>query len=276
MKQPAPILVADRFPGLLDALLELLSSLSPAEWELPTACAGWSVADIARHLLGDDIGMLTSRRDDYRLARVSIASWDDLVIFINQQNARWVESARRIGPRLLCDMLRLTGEHISAYFQSLDPYALGGPVDWAGPEPAPIWLDLAREFTERWHHQQHIRDAVGRTGITEPRYLAPVLNAFVRALPHTYRKIDAAEGTLVALTITGAAGGRWFLIRDGGAWHLCLNMPQKPQAEVVLDQDRAWRLFTKGVDVNTVREAATLYGDTTLAAHMLDMVSIIA
>ena len=33
-------------------------------------------------------------------------------------------------------------------------------VNWAGPEPAPIWLDPAREYTERWVHQQHIRDAV--------------------------------------------------------------------------------------------------------------------
>ena len=61
MREPEPILVADRFSELLDALLELLSGLSPAEWEQPTVCAGWSVRDVALHLLGDDVGMLSSR-----------------------------------------------------------------------------------------------------------------------------------------------------------------------------------------------------------------------
>src|SRR5262245_12580961 len=153
MRQPQPILIADRFPELLDALLELLDGLSSTEWEQPTACAGWSVRDVALHLLGDDVGMLSSRRDGYRGVGATIVGWDELVAFINDQNARWVQANRRISPRLLVDLLRLTGEQVSIYFQSLDPDALGGPVDWAGPGPAPIWLDLAREYTERWHHQ---------------------------------------------------------------------------------------------------------------------------
>jgi uncharacterized protein (TIGR03083 family) len=276
MQQPQPILIADRFPELLDALLELLSGLTPAEWELPTACAGWSVADIARHLLADDVGMLTSRRDGYRLAGVSITSWEQLLAFINQQNALWVQATRRIGPRLLIEFLRLTGEQVSTYFQSLDPYTLGGPVDWAGPGPAPVWLDLAREYTERWHHQQHIRDAVGKPGLQEPRYLAPVLDAFVRALPHTYRDVDAADQTLVALTIAGDSGGRWFLLREGSAWRLYLDVPRQPHTELILDQETAWRLFTKGIDKDAARANARLSGDAALGLRMLEMVSIIA
>jgi hypothetical protein len=38
-------------------------------------------------------------------------------------------------------------------------FAMGEPVTWAGPEPAPIWLDIAREYTERWLHQAQVRDA---------------------------------------------------------------------------------------------------------------------
>ncbi len=117
------------------------------------------MADVARHLLADDVGMLTRRRDGYRGANVSINGWEELVAFIDRQNALWVEATQRIGPRLLVDFLKLTGEQVSTFFQSLDPDALGVPVDWAGPERAPVWLDLAREYTERWHHQQHIRDA---------------------------------------------------------------------------------------------------------------------
>jgi len=35
-------------------------------------------------------------------------------------------------------------------------------VSWAGPEPAPVWLDAARDFSEYWTHQQQICDATGQ------------------------------------------------------------------------------------------------------------------
>ena len=91
-------------------------------------------------------------------------SWDDFVAFINDLNDVWVKATRRLSPAVLCDLLGFAGRQVCAYFDSLDPYADGGPVEWAGPEPAPVWLDLAREYTERWHHQQQIRDAVGKPG----------------------------------------------------------------------------------------------------------------
>ena len=37
--------------------------------------------------------------------------------------------------------LGLTGEETFAWFSTLDLAAIGGPVDWVGPEPAPVWLD---------------------------------------------------------------------------------------------------------------------------------------
>jgi hypothetical protein len=149
-------------------------------------------------------------------------------------------------------------------------------VDWAGPEPAPVWLDLAREYTERWHHQQHIRDAVGKPGLTAPRYLAPALDTFVRALPHTYRDVGADDGTLVCLTISGESGGQWFLLRERGEWRLYVEAIQPPQTEVIVDQDLAWRLFTRAVGKDQALAKATVKGDPLLGLRMLEVVSIIA
>src|SRR5207249_520072 len=222
------------------------------------------------------VGMLARRRDGYRRGNAAFASWNDLVAFINRQNAEWVETARRISPRLLCDMLRLTGEQVSTFFQSLDPYALGGPVDWAGPAPAPIWLDLAREYTERWHHQQQIRDAVGKPGLKEPRFFAPVLETFVRALPVAYRDATSEEGTVVVVTITGRSGSRWALRRERHAWTLSVAASTRPSAEVVIDEETAWRLFTKGIHREQALSKAELIGDKALASRALDAVAIIA
>jgi len=276
MRQPQPIIVYHLFPEILDRLLELLSSLSTEDWEKPTACEGWSVKDVALHLLGDDIGNLSRKRDAYSPAGEPVEGWDDLVDLVNRLNDLWVRATRRISPRLLCDLQAFTGAQMCAYFASLDPYALGGPVSWAGPDPAPVWLDLAREYTERWLHQQQIRDAVGKPGLKEPRFFAPVLDAFVRALPHTYREIDAEDGTLVALTISGEAGGKWFLLRVGDLWNLALDVSRPADAEVVVGQDVAWRLFTKGTSPDEARSVVTITGDRRLGSRVLDMVSIIA
>ena len=282
MKTPDPILVAHLFPESLGALLDLLDSLPNEQWQRPTACAGWTVKDVAAHLLGGDVGILSRQRDKYRPpAAAAIDSWDDLVALINRLNEQWVAAARRLSPRLLTDLLSYTGEQTSAYFGSLDPHALGQPVSWAGSDPAPVWLDLAREYTERWHHQQHIRDAVDRPGLTEVRYLGPALATFVRALPHTYRDVDAPAGTAVALTITGEAGGRWLLRREGRrhgddrSWSL-YEGGEPASAELTLDPDTAWRTFTKGLPVAAVRSKAVIIGDKTLAGQMLDATAIIA
>lgn len=275
MELPKPVIVAALFPEIHAELLSLLKSLSAEEWQKPTVCSGWTVKDVALHILGGEIGNISRRRDSFEI-NASINNWEELVTFINDWNQRWVSVARRISPPLLVDLLELTGSQLYAYFQTLDPSSLGGPVDWVGPQPAPVWLDLAREYTERWHHQQHIRDAVGRPGLKQPRYLSPVLDTFMRALPRTYQAIHSVENTAVSMTITGDAGGRWSILWENGAWKLYSGVPDKPTAEVVVDQDVAWRLFTRGIDQDLAVKQMIFKGDQTLAHQVLGMTAIIA
>jgi uncharacterized protein (TIGR03083 family) len=275
LTKPPPIIVVDLFPEILEALIGLLSDLSTEDWDKPTACPSWAVKDVALHLLGDDVAMLSNGRDGHS-SPVSIRSWEELVAFVNEWNEGWVRATRRMSPRLLIDLLELAGTQVCTYFRSLDPYAIGGPVSWSGPDAAPVWLDLAREYTERWHHQQHIRDAVGECGLKEPRFFAPVLDAFVRGLPRPFRETDAVDGTLVALNISGAAGGQWFLLREKENWNLYVDVLREPHAEVIVDEDVAWRIFTKGLSKDEAREKVTIVGDQSLGAKVLDVVSIIA
>lgn len=275
MKPPAPVLVLELFPEVRAELLALLGGLTPDEWARPTACPGWSVKDIALHLLAGDIGILSRRRDAFTPAGPPIESWNDLVALINRLNESWITAARRISPRVLCDLLAWTGPQAEEYFASLDPLALGVPVDWASAEPAPVWLDLAREYTERWHHQQQIRDATGKSGLLQRRFFAPVLEAFVHALPRTFRGVPAAEGTCVQLTITGEAGGDWFLLREGASWNLYVQVAASPAARVTLGAGDAWRLFTKGISKETARTRAKFAGDASLAEKILETIAIL-
>lgn len=275
LKTPQPVLVAHLFPVILRRLLELLRDLDEDQWRQPTSCAGWSVKDVALHLLGADVGNIAYRRDGHSLWPM-IDGWDDLVRFINDWNQDWVRVTRRLSTPLLVDMLQVTGQQMNDHFQSLDPFAMGGPVNWAGDRPAPVWLDLAREYTERWHHQQHIRDAVDRPALKQPQYLAPVLAAFARAMPRAYREVDAPPGTTVSLRITGPAPSAWTVRCQDGAWELYEGAPAIPDASFHIDADHAWRLFTKGLRREQVEPRVTISGDEALAQHVYEMVAIIA
>jgi uncharacterized protein (TIGR03083 family) len=271
----SPIIVVDLFRPALAELRALLSGLREEDWEKPTACPTWSVKDVALHLLGDDIGILSRQRDHFR-SGATARNWPELVARLNEANDLWVRASQRLSPRLLSDLLAFTGAQAIAHFESLDPYAIGDVVSWAGPDPAPVWLDLAREYTERWHHQQHIRDAVGKPGLKEPRFFAPVLETFVRALPVTYRDTTAEKGAVVVVTITGRSGGRWALRRERQAWKLYVTASTPSTAELVIDEETAWRLFTNGIHRGQALSRAELMGDKALASKALDAVAIIA
>ena len=271
-----PIDVVDRFPRLRDRLLEVLTTLSEQDWSRRTAARLWSVKDIALHLLGGDISILSRKRDSFSSSTRSIDSYEDLVEFLNDWNAQWVAATRRLSPRVLCDFLSFTGPQVEAYFASLDLHAMGDPVSWAGPERAPVWLDVAREFTERWHHQQQIRDATGAPPLYEPYFFKPVLDAFIHALPHAFRHRSATENTVVKVGITGEAGNVWFLRRVDGEWRLSQTTDTAPAAEVSIPQDTAWKLFTKGVDREQARSRAAMGGDSSLIAPFFETVAVIA
>jgi uncharacterized protein (TIGR03083 family) len=274
--QPAGrIDVIDLFEPERAALLDVLASLAADEWRAPTVCAGWSVKDVAAHIIADDFGIVSGGRDRYDIGWFS-GPWEELLAYINKRNEAWVAAMRRVSPQLIVELLRFSGERMAAEFRARDLDAIGVPVDWAGPEPAPAWLHVAREYTERWLHQQQIRDAVKRPGLKDARMFAPVLDAFVRAMPHTYRDVAAPDGTHVLLTITGEAGGAWSLIMRDGSWSLYRDAGTPPAASVTVDQETAWRLFTKGIDAGAARAAAKITGDRALGEVALSMVSILA
>lgn len=255
-------------------LLTLLAELGEKDWTRPTAAPGWSVKDVATHLLGGDIAILSGKRDGFRSTQ-KVNSYDQLIELVNRLNREWVLAARRFSPRLLREFLAFCGPEVEACFSSLDPMQIGGPVDWAGPDPAPIWFDLAREFTERWHHQQQIREATGHPSLYDPYFLAPVLDTFVRALPHAFRHTTATVGTSVRFEIVGDAGGVWHLYKAEDAWALLFDSPTEPTTTVVLPQDVAWRLFTKGMDRKKARSLAVVEGKADLATPIFATTAII-
>lgn len=128
--------------------------------------AGWAVQDVAAHVLGDHVGRLSRGRDGRRSdgPRAGEAS----PAFIHRINDEWVTAARRLSPAVLLDLVRTVGEQVLDHWRRTDLHAQRDPVSWAGPDPAPAWLDAARDHSEYWVHRRQIAEAVGRTGPAVP------------------------------------------------------------------------------------------------------------
>ncbi|HEV7216255.1 MAG TPA: hypothetical protein VGP33_14155, partial [Chloroflexota bacterium] len=142
-------------------------------------------------------------------------------------------------------------------------------------EPAPVWLDVAREYTEQWMHQAQIRDATGVAGIRERRLFAPVLETFIQALPRALRDVPAPDGTRLKVCITGEAGGTWAAVRSAGRWKLDPTDGRAATATATLDQESAWRLWTRGFSPEEGAQVVRVTGDRELAGAVRRMIAFI-
>jgi len=161
-----PILTAYLFPKLDAMLLELLRSLTPEDWEKQTVSPKWKVKEVAAHLLDTPLRGVSIARDGYSPEASRISSGIELAAYINRLNEEGVSLYRRLSPAVLISLMQVASQLLAEYHHSRDPDA-DAPygVSWAGEEKSSNWFDTAREFTERWHHQQQIRLAVNKPGI---------------------------------------------------------------------------------------------------------------
>jgi uncharacterized protein (TIGR03083 family) len=278
--QPAgsdPILCAHLLRRVDEKLIELLRSLRASDWDAQTVAPRWKVRDLAAHLLDTVLRKLSLVRDSWQVENVDIQSPQDVVKLVNRLNEEGVAVYRRLSPPVLIDMMKLACEQSAAFHESLDPFAAAAfGVSWAGEETSLNWFDTARELTERWHHQQQIRLATNRPGIMTPELYHPVLDCFLRGLPHLYRDTDAPSGTVLLVEIAGECGGQWLLSRQSERWSLVKESAAQPAARVTIPQEIAWRVFTKGIDRDSAKAQIKIEGDRDLGNRVLDLTSIVA
>ena len=273
-----PIPTVHLFPQLDEKLIELLRSLRPDDWSKHTVAKQWTVKDVATHLLDGNIRMLSIVRDNFfGEAPGKIETYQDLVDFLNRLNADWVKATKRMSPSVLIELLEITGKEYASCVAKLDPFKPAVfSVAWAGEAQSLNLFHIAREYTEKWHHQQQIREAVNKPGIMSRELYYPLIDTFMQALPHTYRNIQANEDQVVKVTVTSESGGDWFLIYKNSGWMLRKDKPVQIDSTVVIDPDTAWKLFTKALSGSEAEKRIKFTGDESLGKPILSMLSVMA
>ena len=274
-----PIDTAPLFAPLNGELITLLRSLTPAQWLLPTLAGRWRVRDVAAHLLDGSLRRVAVGRDGHMpSADGPITTPEDVSRLVNALNAGGVSFSQRLSTRQLVDLLEITLGWVSALVQTLPPR---GPavfaVSWAGESASENWMDIGREYTEHWHHQMQIRDAVGAPQLLASRWVDPLLNISVRALPVAYASTQAAEGTAIALQVEleGDSPREWTVVRSDGRWLVEDGARATAHCRIRTSADVAWRLLFNALPAKAARGALSLSGDLRLAEPFLYARSVV-
>lgn len=144
------------YPELTTALIDLLQAISISDWNKSSPIKGRTVKDLVSHLIDCSLRRLSIQRD--RCAspsvKIELKSYTDLVAYIQELNKDWMRATERLSSQILIDLLRYAEDRLHAFLATLEPEAEAiFPVQWAGDKKSPNWFDIAREYTEKWHHQ---------------------------------------------------------------------------------------------------------------------------
>ena len=266
------------FRPVATELTALLRTLPPEAWDRPTVAGTWRVRDVIAHLVDVSMRRVSLHRDRHTPPAPPRppGTERDFVAFINGLNGQWVEAARRISPRMLTDLYEFVAAALADFTESFpDNGPALFPVSWAGDEQSDGWFDLGREFTEHWHHQAQVRDAVEAPPLRDPAWLHAVLLIALRGLPHAFRETHVETGRALTLEITGTAGGVWTLKRDAGGWTLWAGQESGESARVTMSDDTAWRLLFNALPPERAESLVTRSGDPVVFGPLLRARSVI-
>ncbi|MDP1792588.1 MAG: maleylpyruvate isomerase N-terminal domain-containing protein [Acidimicrobiales bacterium] len=229
-------------------LLELLNDLGDDDWQRPTSCPGWTVLDLVAHLLGDDVGLISRKRDNYSgVFPDDNISEDGFIDWLDDFQISWVRAARRASPRLVTELLEWTAPRLVSMFDAQDLTARSAHVTWAGPDLAPVWLDQLRELSEYWIHRQQILEAVDRPIDLDAVLLRPILLGLRWAWPYRLSLADADVQGAIQIRIGDPIGEQWTLTGRNGDWQFTDDSADDVIVHASLTADQAWRMLTSNL-----------------------------
>ncbi len=272
-----PLFCEDLLYEIDRLLAELMRGISKDDWNKKTLYPQWRVKDIFSHIIDTSIRKMSVQRDGWfdESRKPGSTEWEPLVRYITGLADEWAGATRRISPRILLSVFDVVREELHIFMKGMDPFAEAVfSVAWAGEESSKVWFDNAREYTEHWLHQQQIREALGAAGLSDEKYLRPLLDTLVRAVPAAYREVRAEEGAAVLIEISGGVRESYVVEYRHGRWDIRRGAGARSDAQIRADALTACRMFMNMAARD--EKLVSITGDKALGRHFLDTLSLMA
>ncbi len=269
------------FPQLTDELLKLLRDLNTSDWLKPSPIKGRTVKDLVSHLIDGSMRRLSMQRDNFvdDTNIPNINSYEDLVNHIQKLNKDWIKVSRRLSPAFLIDLVEHSDEQLYDFFKTLKPKDKAiFSVAWAGEPISENWFDIAREYTEKWHHQMQIRLALNKPILMHSKYTEPLYDTFMLALPYLYRDFTNYDnGTKIKIRLTGELRKSWIIERQTDKWNFVDSESENIHTSVEIPDDIAWIIFTNtDRDKEKYKAKIKIIGNNSIGLKLLDLVTVMS
>jgi uncharacterized protein (TIGR03083 family) len=196
------------------ALDDLLTSLRPEQWALPTALPGWTVQDNVSHVLGTEYSLAghappACEVDMHALPHVHNA--------IGAANELWVRGLRDESPAAMLDRFRAaTGARRTA-LEAMSQADFDAP-SWTPAGQGTYGRFMRIRLFDCWMHEQDIREATGIPGHDSGPTVELAMSEIVGALGYLVgKKAGAPDGSRVTIELTGPVHATHHVAVDGRA-----------------------------------------------------------
>ncbi|HEV3227743.1 MAG TPA: maleylpyruvate isomerase family mycothiol-dependent enzyme, partial [Acidimicrobiales bacterium] len=193
-------------------LMGLLDAISASDWDRPSRCDGWSVADVVLHVAQTNemaIGSATGRFTEVLLALTEgvgpLADVDDGA-------ARMVDGQRGAPSAALLDRYQDGARTLCAELRAGDPHAR---ITWVAGELSLRTLATTR-LAETWIHTGDVAEALG-IALQPAARLGYIARLAWRTLPYAFARDGQELHGPVAFDLIGPAGEAWNFGTDGAA-----------------------------------------------------------
>jgi uncharacterized protein (TIGR03084 family) len=237
-------------------LTNILSGLDDDEWQRPSRCEGWTVADVVLHLAQTNEMAIASANGQYPqyLERVG-RQLEGAASNVDDGAALMVATERN---RPLPELKARWQSSVDDFLDRLDGADFHQRVTWVAGQLSLRTLVTTR-LAETWIHTGDVADGVGFE-VQPTARLEHVARLAWRTLPYAFSRGDRALSGPVSFELTGPDGERWDFIPDepplttvrGGGIELCLVAARRIEPEDT-------SLTGEGPDAQAVLELVRTY-----------------
>jgi len=255
-----------------DDFLDLVTPLSQAEWDAPTALPGWSVGDIVAHVSWIE-GLLMGESDpshdpDWASLPHAVTDFGRITEIPVDLRRGWTREA----------VLIELSDRVARRASELDAGPQDASLEVIGPlGPAPLGRVLRMRALDTWVHEQDIREALDRPGHLDTPGARATASQLLPGLGKVWAKRAGAQpGDVLEVRITGPGveGGAIVAVGDDGRARMVGNDLLDQAGESTVTLEMPWPAYLalscgRG-DPRPWRDQVVVSGDAALAARTLD------
>jgi uncharacterized protein (TIGR03084 family) len=188
-------------------LTGFLEGLGPRDWERPSPCEGWDVADVVLHLVQTNALAIASARGEFGDVNNGIGARGNMTV--DDAAAEAVARERGVSGAELLEQWKASVEDMRATLDACDPSTR---VTWVAGQLSVRTLTTTR-LAETWIHTNDVADALGVKLTPAPR-LKHVARLAWRTLPYAFERDGRELSGPVAFELVGPDGAAWDFVPE--------------------------------------------------------------